>query len=50
MLPIHDVTTRLGLLQEAQDYYARFGVTTVQDGAATLTDLETLQTAAGRDG
>ncbi len=50
LLPIHDVTTRLGLLQEAQDYYARFGVTTVQDGAATLTDLETLQTAAGRDG
>ncbi len=50
LLPIHEVTTRLGLLQEAQDYYARFGVTTVQDGAATLTDLETLQTAAGRDG
>ena len=50
LLPIHDVTTRLGLLQEAQDYFARFGVTTVQDGASTLTDLETLQTAAGRDG
>ena len=50
LLPIHDVTTRLGLLQEAQDYFARFGVTTVQDGAATLTDLETLRTAAGRDG
>ena len=50
LLPIHEVTTRLGLLQEAQDYFARFGVTTVQDGASTLTDLETLQTAAGRDG
>ncbi len=49
LLPIHEVTTRLGLLQEAQDYFARFGVTTVQDGASTLTDLETLQTAAGRD-
>ena len=50
LLPIHDVATRLGLLREAQDYFARFGVTTVQDGAATSTDLETLQTAAGRDG
>ena len=50
LLPIHEVTTRLGLLQEAQDYYARFGVTTVQDGASTLADLETLQTAAERDG
>ena len=50
LLPIHEVTTRLGLLQEAQDYFARFGVTTVQDGASTLTDLVTLQTAAGRDG
>ena len=49
MLPIHEVTARLDLLREAQDYFARFGVTTVQDGASTLTDLETLQTAAGRD-
>ena len=50
LLPIHEVTTRLGLLQEAQDYFARFGVTTVQDGASTLADLETLQTAARRGG
>ena len=49
LLPIHEVTARLDLLREAQDYFARFGVTTVQDGASTLTDLETLQTAAGRD-
>ena len=49
LLPIHEVNARLDLLREAQDYFARFGVTTVQDGASTLTDLETLQTAAGRD-
>ena len=49
LLPIHEVTARLDLLRDAQDYFARFGVTTVQDGASTLTDLETLQTAAGRD-
>ena len=46
LLPVHDVSNRLELLERAQDYYAGFGITTVQDGAASLSDLETLQQAS----
>lgn len=48
LLPVHDVSSRLDLLEEAQDYYAGFGITTVQDGAASLSDLQTLQKASGQ--
>ena len=48
LLPVHDVSNRLGLLERAQDYYAGFGITTVQDGASSLSDLQTLQQAAGQ--
>ena len=48
LLPVHDVSSRLELLERAQDYYAGFGITTVQDGAASLSDLQTLQQAAGQ--
>ena len=46
LLPVHDVSNRLELLERAQDYYAGFGITTVQDGAASLSDLQTLQRAS----
>ena len=48
LLPVHDVSNRLELLERAQDYYAGFGITTVQDGASSLSDLQTLQQAAGK--
>ena len=48
LLPVHDVSNRLELLERAQDYYASFGITTVQDGASSLVDLQTLQQAAGQ--
>lgn len=45
-LPIHDTETRLKLLGEAQDYYAKYGLTTVQDGASMPSDLQALSKAA----
>ena len=48
LLPVHDVSNRLELLERAQDYYAGFGITTVQDGASSPVDLQTLQQAAGQ--
>ena len=33
-LPIHDVEKFLGLIDRAQDYFASFGITTLQDGAS----------------
>ena len=49
LLPVHDVAKRLELLERAQDYYAGFGITTLQEGAASPVDLQTLQQAAGQD-
>ena len=46
LLPVHEVSKRLDLLGQAQDYYASFGITTVQDGAASLIDLQTLRRAS----
>ncbi len=49
LLPVHDVAKRLELLERAQDYYAGFGITTLQEGAASPVDLQTLQQASGQD-
>ena len=46
LLPAQDVSQRLGLLEQAQDYYASFGITTLQEGAASLADLQLLRRAA----
>lgn len=35
-------------LKKAQDYYARYGVTTVQEGGASLQDVADLRTLAGK--
>ena len=48
LLPIHETAQRLGLLGRVQDYYAGYGITTVQEGAATVTDLQTLRKASER--
>lgn len=46
LLPAQDVSQRLGFLEQAQDYYASFGITTLQEGAASLADLQLLRRAA----
>ena len=46
LLPVHETSGRLALLERAQDYYAGFGITTVQDGASSPMDLQTLQQAS----
>jgi len=46
VLPKADQTKRLGLLNKAQAYYASHGITTVQDGAASATDIDILRQAA----
>ena len=46
LLPIHEVSQRLGLLEQAQNHYASFGITTLQEGAASLTDLQLLRQAS----
>lgn len=46
LLPAQDVSQRLGLLERAQDQYASFGITTLQEGAASLADLQLLRQAA----
>jgi predicted amidohydrolase YtcJ len=47
-LPIHNVETFLGLVGPSQDYYASFGITTVQDGASMKSDLQLFKLAAER--
>ena len=48
ILPIHDVEKFLGLIGRAQDYYASFGITTLQDGASMKSDLRLFDLAAER--
>lgn len=47
--PILDIETRQKHLEMAQKYYARFGVTTVQDGAMQIGELAFIQNSAERD-
>lgn len=46
VMPEPDKAKRLELLNRAQDYYASYGVTTVQDGAAGASDIDLLREAA----
>ncbi|MFK7731595.1 MAG: amidohydrolase, partial [Pseudomonadales bacterium] len=46
VMPEPDKAKRLKLLNKAQAYYASYGVTTVQDGAAGASDIDLLQEAA----
>ncbi|MEM8498869.1 MAG: amidohydrolase [Pseudomonadota bacterium] len=46
VMPEPDKARRLHLLKKAQDYYASYGVTTVQDGAAGASDIDLLREAA----
>lgn len=46
LLPVHEVSQRLSLLEQAQNHYASFGITTLQEGAASLTDLQVLRQAS----
>lgn len=48
-LPLHDSEKYLKLIEQAQDYYASFGITTVQDGASIESDLQLFELAAQRD-
>jgi len=45
-LPIHDVGKFLDLIAPAQNYYASFGITTLQDGFSTKSDLELFDRAS----
>ncbi len=45
-MPLLDVPRQVELLESTQQYYASYGVTTVQDGAAAGEVLEILQSAA----
>ncbi|MCZ6831183.1 MAG: amidohydrolase [Gammaproteobacteria bacterium] len=45
-LPQATVEQRLALLQPAQQYYASYGITTVQDGAASADDINLMRQAA----
>ena len=45
-LPLLDVEKYLGLIGLAQDYYATFGITTLQDGASMKSDLQLFDLAA----
>jgi predicted amidohydrolase YtcJ len=45
-LPIHDVEKFLGLIGPAQNYFASFGITTLQDGASMKSDLLLFDQAA----
>lgn len=45
-LPLHDQAERYAWLDGAQDYFARRGITTVQDGATGPGDLALFRTAA----
>jgi predicted amidohydrolase YtcJ len=45
-LPIHDVEKFLALIGPAQDYYASFGITTLQDGFSQKSDLQLFDLAA----
>ncbi|MFT5573383.1 MAG: putative amidohydrolase YtcJ [Cryomorphaceae bacterium] len=49
VVPTPDAQTRLKLLSAAQDYYASYGVTTVQDGAAQADEIDLLLRAAEQD-
>ena len=49
ILPKPDEGVRIALLERAQQYYASYGVTTVQDGAASGDDIDLLIKAALKD-
>ncbi len=49
ILPELDRKTRMALLDKTQDYYARYGITSVQDGAANPAGLALLREAARLD-
>ena len=49
VLPRPDKATRLALLKQAQDYYARNGITTVQDGAVQADEIALMRDAAQQD-
>ena len=46
LLPAATQAQRLALLEQAQAYYASHGITTVQDGASQLSNINDLQTLA----
>ena len=46
VLPRPDKDLRLKLLQKTQQYYASYGITTVQDGAAQAAEIDLLREAA----
>ena len=48
-LPMPDIQARLALLNEAQQYYAGFGITTVQDGAVSENEIAVMREAAAKD-
>lgn len=48
-LPQPTEEARLAMLDTAQNYYAKHGITTVQDGAAQLSEVELLRTAAAQN-
>jgi len=45
-LPIHNIAKFLALMAPAQDYFASYGITTLQDGASTASDLRLFERAA----
>lgn len=47
-LPKADTQLRIKLILAAQDYYASFGITTVQDGAVPADELEVMQQVAAQ--
>jgi predicted amidohydrolase YtcJ len=47
-LPTEDLATKMRLLDEAQQYYASYGITTVQDGATFAAEIALLQQAASQ--
>ena len=47
-LPLKDTKKLLALISRTQDHYASFGITTVQDGASTVSDLQLFDQAASQ--
>lgn len=48
-LPQPDLENQLAMLENAQSYYTREGITTIQDGAVQAAELKILKTAAAQN-
>lgn len=48
VVPRADQETRLKLITATQDYYAKYGITTVQDGAVSPDEIEVMREASAR--